>query len=176
VVLLQQLAQVEGAALHVGGGIKRMGDAELGGGLGHELHQSLRALGRDGARIVAALGADHAVDEVGVHLLLLASGAHRLLDGVGTAVAGGGGGGGRGRVVLVLEGGDLVAGNVDEVAVALVLVKSSETAADLLVHVGQREAVLQARQVAGPGTGGGSHEEQNQGPELIPPAQACSIW
>jgi len=69
VVALEEFAKIAGAGLDVGLGVEGIGDAELGGGLRHELHESLGAFGGDGADIESAFGADDAGDEIGIELV-----------------------------------------------------------------------------------------------------------
>jgi hypothetical protein len=66
VVALQQFAQIACAALDIRLGIKGVLNPELRGGFRHELHQALRAFGRNGANVEATLGAYHTVHQVGV--------------------------------------------------------------------------------------------------------------
>src|ERR1019366_3982145 len=68
VVLQQQLSQVPTPAVNVFRRIEAVLDAQVVRRLRHELHQSLRAFARDSASIVAALGANHASNEVGIDL------------------------------------------------------------------------------------------------------------
>jgi hypothetical protein len=59
--------------------------------LGHQLHQSLRAFGRDGAHVEAALGADDAGDEIGIELVGSAGVPYGLIQIEADAVDGRGG-------------------------------------------------------------------------------------
>ena len=66
VVALEEFAEIAGAGFEVGLRVEGILHAELGGGLRHELHESLGAFGRDGADIESAFGADDAGDKIGI--------------------------------------------------------------------------------------------------------------
>ena len=66
VVAFEEFAEIAGAGFDVGLGVEGVFHAELGSGLRHELHESLRAFGGDGADVESAFGADDAGDEIGI--------------------------------------------------------------------------------------------------------------
>src|SRR6266704_4283014 len=64
---IQEILQITHAADDVLHRIERIGHPEAGRGLGHELHQALRALGRDGPRVEVRLDRRHRIDELRAH-------------------------------------------------------------------------------------------------------------
>lgn len=80
VIFFQQLAQVLGSTFDVCVRIERVGYAQLRCSPRHKLHQTLRAFLRNRILMKAALGAYHAVDEVGINLMPLTGAADDLVQ------------------------------------------------------------------------------------------------
>ena len=72
VVAGEQVVEVGGAAVYILLGDEGVGDAELGGGGGHELHEALGAGAGDGVGAAVALGVDDGGEEVGIDAVALA--------------------------------------------------------------------------------------------------------
>jgi len=159
VVALEEFAEIARAGVDVGLRIEGIVDAELRGGLRHELHQSLRAFGRDGADVESAFGADDAGDKIGIELVSSAGVSYGLIQIEGMRIDGGGGlqlarGGGGSRcgsrgIRDGFEVADLGGGNVDKAGLITVHVKPSDVADDSAALVADGESVAEDRGVGG---------------------------
>jgi hypothetical protein len=165
VVALEQFAEVAGSGFDVGLRVKGIVHAQLGGGLGHELHQSLRAFGREGADVEAAFGADDAGDQVGIELVGAAGGFYGCGQVEGMSRGGGFGGGvvgcdfggrvfGKWSVRHVFEVVDLGGGDVDEAGWIVVDVEAGGGADGFAALVEDGESVAQDGGIGGVGARG----------------------
>ena len=84
VVALKEGVEVGGSTIDVLIRDEGVGDSELGCGSRHELHQALSTGAADGARVTAALCADHAGEQIGVEVMCGSCMSEELMDfGVG---------------------------------------------------------------------------------------------
>jgi hypothetical protein len=112
----EERIEIGGAALDVFAGLEAVLDAQVGGGLGHELHEAAGAGGTDGAGIAAALSVDDAEEQIDVEIVLAAGGGENLGKiagveagrGAGRLRSGLNGGWVGARVGELLDGGNLV--------------------------------------------------------------------
>jgi len=169
VIALEEFAEIAGAGLDVGLGIEGVVHAELRGGLGHELHEALRAFGGDGADIESAFGADDAGDEIGIEFVGAAGGFYGFgeIEGTGRDGCGGLGIGvwswivGKGFEVV-----DFGGGNVDEAGLISVDIETGYGTDDLAALVADGESVAENGGVGGErGKGEREHEREKRGAE-----------
>jgi hypothetical protein len=78
VVTLQQLAQITGAAVHIRFRIEGVRHPQLRRGSRHELHQSLRAFGRNGMNFEPTLRSNDAADQIWIEPVTIADNVHHL--------------------------------------------------------------------------------------------------
>jgi hypothetical protein len=116
VVAIEELIEVGGAAGDVLVGTEGVVDPELLGGAGHELHEATGSGAGDGVGVETAFGADDAGQEVGINVVP-DTGLGDELRNVGDfdCSSGHGCGRGLGRVGKGFDGGDGLAGDIDEV-------------------------------------------------------------
>ena len=115
VVAVEELIEIGGAAGDVLVGPEGVVDAELMGGAGHELHEAAGAGAGDGVGVEAAFGADDAGEEVGINVVLGAGGGDEVGDVGGVRLPAVAGVEGLGRIGKGFDGGDGLAGEIDEV-------------------------------------------------------------
>lgn len=155
----EEFAEIASAPVDVFAGIEAVLDSEFGGSGGHKLHESLGTLGRDGARVAAALATDDAGDEVGIDAVsvggvgdVLFNRLHRRGDGLRRR--------GRWREIR-FEGNDVGGGYVDEILLVGVGVETSGGAENLAAFMTDGESVAQGGEVRR--EGGGRQERKNGG-------------
>src|SRR5215471_817316 len=80
VIKVEQAAQVSRPCFDIGFGIERITHAQQRCGARHQLHQPLRAFGRDRPRMEVAFSFDHTVDEVRIKLAAHTRLAHYFIQ------------------------------------------------------------------------------------------------
>ena len=150
VVAFEEFAEITRAGFDVSLRVEGILHAELGGGLGHELHQSLGAFGGDGANIESAFGADDAGDQIGIEAVGSAGVLYGLGEIEGVRETRELGIGGRSwRVGEGLEVIDFGGGDVDETGLISVDVEAGDGADNLAALVTDGESVAQDGRLGG---------------------------